>query len=266
MLKIINYLLILLFLGSYFVYRLLQLNIESPSNFITFLNVGNGDSILIGSKNKYLLIDGGTSSYSLNNLYKYTKYTYPQSYVITHPHLDHLSSLISMLNYSSTYYDIYISENFKGTDLLNRYFYNVPAKNFKTLNSGDTLYVGDLTITVLWPNSNCHNKDPNYCSLVLEVSYYGVPKALLMADTPIEVQHSILHQVDEYLILKVPHQGADSALNQSLAYKVRPKYAVFSVGKNSYGHPSSKVLNFYKNLGSQIKRTDYLGDITFTFE
>lgn len=262
--KIIKYCYILIFLGIYFLYKLSILSYSKDS--ITFLNVGNGDSILLKSNDKLLLIDGGTSSYSLNNLYKYTNYHMPSSFIISHPHLDHLSGLIPILNHRSTFYDIYVPKNLVTSKSLNRYFYNLSTNNFKTLLKGDIIYVGNFKLSVLWPEATCDNKDLNYCSLVLLIYHKNIPVLIDLSDVPKDVQNNLSHQVDGVDIIKVPHQGADNSLNQNFIKKNKPKYAVFSVGKNSYGHPHSQVLEYYKSIGTQIKRTDEAGDITFYFK
>ncbi len=47
--------------------------------------------------------------------------------------------------------------------------------------------------------------------------------------------------------------------------EISPKEAVISVGKNSYGHPTSEALDMLKSLNVKIRRTDLEGDIEYTF-
>jgi competence protein ComEC len=66
-------------------------------------------------------------------------------------------------------------------------------------------------------------------------------------------------------VLKVPHHGANSSLNEPWIGLVAPEIAVISVGsRNPYGHPTQKVLQVYQQQGSRIFRTDRDGAVTIT--
>lgn len=63
-------------------------------------------------------------------------------------------------------------------------------------------------------------------------------------------------------ILKVGHHGSDTSSSEKFLKAVAPEMAVISVGKdNSYGHPSSTILDRLSQIGSKIYRTDELGNI-----
>jgi len=42
---------------------------------------------------------------------------------------------------------------------------------------------------------------------------------------------------------------------------VKPKLAVISVGKNSFGHPTPEVLARLKAVGAKVLRTDEIGTV-----
>ncbi len=70
---------------------------------------------------------------------------------------------------------------------------------------------------------------------------------------------------DSATVLKVPHHGARSSLASEWIAQVRPRYAVFSAGRNnSYGHPVPDVIEAYSAVGSDIARTDRDGAIIVT--
>ncbi|MEK7300819.1 MAG: hypothetical protein AAB072_06945, partial [Nitrospirota bacterium] len=70
---------------------------------------------------------------------------------------------------------------------------------------------------------------------------------------------------DLVTVLKVPHHGARSSLDRHWIALVRPRYAVFSVGRhNSYGHPVPDVVEAYSAIGSEVVRTDRDGAIIVT--
>jgi len=65
-------------------------------------------------------------------------------------------------------------------------------------------------------------------------------------------------------VLKVGHHGAKTSTSKNFLDAVKPKYAVISVGKNSYGHPTSQVVNLLKNSKASILRTDQSSTIIIT--
>ena len=68
-------------------------------NTVVFLDVGQGDSILIQEGNIQVLVDGGPDSSILYELQKYIPiYDRKIEYVVlTHPHNDHLVGLLYVL-------------------------------------------------------------------------------------------------------------------------------------------------------------------------
>ena len=65
-------------------------------------------------------------------------------------------------------------------------------------------------------------------------------------------------------VLKVGFHGSRDSTSDDFLSRVAPKYAVISVGKNPYGHPSSATINKLKNADIEVYRTDLDGTITFT--
>lgn len=47
-------------------------------------------------------------------------------------------------------------------------------------------------------------------------------------------------------VLKVSTQGSKAATSKAFVNVVKPKYAIISVGKNGYGHPTSQTVNTLK--------------------
>ena len=63
-------------------------------------------------------------------------------------------------------------------------------------------------------------------------------------------------------VLKVPHHGARSSLDQDWLRRIHPQYAIISVGStNPYGHPAPAVLETYHNQGIRVYRTDRDGAV-----
>lgn len=265
--KLFKFLLIFISLYIYFVVKTV-FNPFINKDYIVFLNVGNGDSILLASGSDYIVLDGGTSSYSLNNLYKYTNFKFPQNYIISHFHSDHTSGFYNIFSNSTTFYDIYMPYTYFQNKEYKKLFKNLSPSSIKPLKLGDTIKLNNLLLTVLWPKQNCnYSKDQNYCSLVVLVTRVGSnDSVLLTADTTKQAQLSYLGSITSKVsLIKVPHHGGENALNIDLLSKLAPKYAIFTVGKNSFGHPHQIVTNYYTNLGTQLFKTNYSGDVIYFF-
>ncbi len=67
-------------------------------------------------------------------------------------------------------------------------------------------------------------------------------------------------------ILKVAHHGSDGSSDSIFIKYTQPKVSIISVGKNNYGHPSSRVINDLTAASSTIYRTDQDGNVMFHFE
>ena len=65
-------------------------------------------------------------------------------------------------------------------------------------------------------------------------------------------------------IIKVPHHGSKYSSSESLVKETDADFGVICVGENNpYGHPSNDVLARYAKQGTEILRTDLMGDIHF---
>ncbi len=114
-------------------------------------------------------------------------------------------------------------------------------------------------------------KNPNLRSVIVLIKHNN-SNLFLMGDAEETVQDFLFkdllanenHFVSSFNIIKVPHQGARDAINEQILHLLRPKLAIFSVGKNSYGHPHSETLKYYKDLGSNIFRTDERKGVSIT--
>jgi competence protein ComEC len=121
--------------------------------------------------------------------------------------------------------------------------------------AGDSLQVDSATIDVLGPLRRYDS--PNDQSIVLLVTF-GDTRVLLSGDVETIAQREL--QVPGVGILKVPHQGAatsdDGWLRDHAGH-----LAVISVGNNSFGHPSDRVIEILAESGAEVIRTDQEGDV-----
>ena len=114
---------------------------------------------------------------------------------------------------------------------------------------------GSASWKVLHINSERTN-DANDSSIVIELTY-NTTKYLFMGDASTDVEKSrTWNDID---VLKVAHHGSDSSTSQDFLKQIKPEYAIISVGRNDYGHPTDTVLKNLENI--ELYRTDKNGTI-----
>jgi len=243
-----------------------QLPLEQGKEMkVHFLDVGQGDSILIQSPNgKNLLVDGSTRSAGKDVIaYLRTHRVEKLDYVVaTHPDADHIGGLLSVLN-SISIKNFIDSGKVHTSQTYEKMLQLILDKNipFIVPEVGDTIPLDDeLDITVL--NVGEESDDNNEASIVLKI-VYGEVSFLLMGDADTYVEKNILERANvEATVLKAGHHGSDTSSSEQFIQAVKPDVTILSYGKdNSYGHPDAEVKSRLERLSSQIYGTAEVGNI-----
>lgn len=245
---------------------------------VTFLNVGQGDSILISTPDgKKILIDGGTyprewSSFDAGRVVV-VPYLRRQGInkldlvIATHPDLDHIGGLLAVLKRFPVAEFIdsgTISSTQTYEDLLRliekkKIKYRLAKKN-EIMN-----WAEGITAQVLSPISPAFINNGNENSIIIKLTY-GQCSFLLSGDIMKMAELLYLQEYGNHLqanILKSPHHGSNSSSTPEFLAAVSPEVVVISCGRNNpFGHPGEEVLKRYKQLGYNIYRTDENGHIT----
>ena len=235
---------------------------------VHFIDVGQGDSILIQAGDENMLIDAGTNeSGSVVTQYLTDLGISHLDWVIgTHPHEDHIGGLDDVI--LSTDVDrVMMPPKEHTTQTFEDVLDAVEAKNLTITvpETGDTYPLGDGRFTVLGPVAD-YGDDLNNWSIVLRLDY-GDTSFLFTGDVESTAESDILNSglsVDAD-VLKVGHHGSDTSTSQDFLDAVSPDFAVISAGKgNDYGHPHQATLN--KLLAAQVNlcRTDLQGTVIIT--
>lgn len=233
---------------------------------VHFIDVGQGDSILVKSGEEFMLIDGGKNS-AADTVVEYLKSQNVNKikYVIgTHPHEDHIGGLDDVIDTfdiekvimpnithnTKTFEDVLDSIMNKGLGI-------TQAK------SGDRYDLGDAEMTILAPNKEKY-KDLNDYSVVVRLKYgntsfmFTGDAEKISEDEMIEVYGSSLKSD----VLKLGHHGSTTSTTKRFLELVDPQVAVITVGKdNTYGHPHREILERVENEEIKIYRTDLDGTI-----
>ena len=231
---------------------------------VSYLDVGQADSILIENNGEVMLIDAGNNDDG-ELLVKYFKQKEIKEFkylVGTHPHEDHIGGLDDVINnfdIGTIYMPDVITTTKTFVDVLDA----IEAKNLSLSvpKIQEVFKVGEATIEVLYTGVDV--KDLNNASIVLRL-VFGKTSFLFTGDATEKSEEEILRsglnlKAD---VLKVGHHGSKYSTSNGFLNMVNPRYAVISVGTgNSYKHPESETINKLNDKNIEIHRTDLEGSI-----
>jgi competence protein ComEC len=235
---------------------------------VVFLDVEQGDAILISQGGNQILIDGGRSGkLLLSRLSRYVPFwdRTIETVIMTHPDADHIGGLPDLIwkyrvrEFVSTG-AVASSEVFKLLeDRLNAGA--EPPERVIAREGLNLSFPEGGVLRVLYPHGDLSGTtESNEGSVVTRFSY-GETDFLSAGDLPKE--ETFLPNVPETEILKLSHHGSKYSSSEKFLSLVRPKETVISIGKNSYGHPAPEVISRVTSSGALIRRTDMSGDITY---
>ncbi len=237
---------------------------------VHFIDVGQGDAILLEAPDAAVLIDAGTrGAGEIVVQYLVRRGIRRIDLVIaTHPHADHIGGLIQVLRnfqvdriidsgqpHTTKTFDDYLTEVERQVDEGHCVF-EVPEDQVVDLGSGAVL-------TVLGPDTAMGSLNDG--SVVCRVDF-GSTSFLFTGDAELAAEERLLRrQADVKVdVLKVGHHGSRTSTSSSFLTAVSPAHAVICVGDgNRYGHPHVEVLHRLQNAGVEIYRTDVHGTVIF---
>ena len=233
---------------------------------VTYINVGQGDSILIQVGDCDILIDAGVANMGS------TVSTYLKNHGVddielminTHPDADHCGGLTTVLN-NFVVEEVWISKDTsKTTAAYTNFTKAISAEGLtaKQPNAGTVYTYEYLTITVLY---SAKGSDANNSSIVVMLEY-GSFKFLFTGDIGEEVEKKLISSGADLScdVLKVGHHGSAGSSTASFLNATGAEYGVICVGSNSYGHPTSSALSRLSTAGISVYRTDQNGNIVFS--
>jgi competence protein ComEC len=251
-------------------YSFYFVNLQSSYLMVYFLDVGQGDAIVIKtSTQKIILVDGGgqnrQGSYNAgkNTIIPFLRrqgFGAIDVLVSTHPDQDHLGGLFPVVEtipvrfvllppvaYFDHKYDSFIK-------LIKKrgipYGEGMAGMNFK---------IDNLVCQIMNPPRE-PLKTTNDNSLALLIEDKG-NRFLLTGDCEKEALQALPIK-QKIQVVKVPHHGSKNCLDPKFYERTKLSLAIIPVGKNNFGHPSIEVQNYFKQNNIPVYRTDWDGCIT----
>lgn len=217
---------------------------------VVFIDCGQGDAVIVNSRNKYFLID-------CYNAYDYllkTNITKLEALFISHSDSDHLGDaleIVANLDVNIVYYSKYDKEIiniFKGYDV-----------RLEPLDFNDNVKIGNSLIHVISGLKEYEDINDNSLVFYLEIMNKTF---LFTGDISKEVELDLLPYLNDVDVLKVAHHGSDTSTSREFLTCVKPEIAIISVGyQNRYGFPKKITVNNLADY-SLIYLTYNYGNIT----
>lgn len=233
---------------------------------VHYIDIGQGDCVLIKQGKNAMLIDAGNNS----------KGTAVWSYLLsqdvgaldyavgTHPDADHIGGLDVVL-YKLDCDTVFMPSIEKDTKTYQELIDVIEERNQKYVvpKRGDIYTLGKARFEILTDTDKDYGENTNDYSIALRV-VFGDTSFLFTGDAEEEAEKDMLASgltlsSDVY---KAAHHGADTANTEKFLTMVNPEYCVISCGQdNTYGHPRAGFLNHLRAMGIKVYRTDEQGTI-----
>ena len=244
--------------------------------WITVLDVGQGEAVLVRTARHALLVDGGPRYASgedaggrvvapdlwrqgINRL---------DGLVVTHDDLDHSGGAGSLL---ASHHPAWLLSSLAGLPVeslgeTGRALMGASLPKIACA-AGQTWVWDGVRFTVLHPPAHHYGQagfkdNDRGCVLRVDAAGHGV---LLAADIERLGEMNLLERkaLLGAEVLVAPHHGSNTSSTPAFLAAVSPALVVVPVGyRNRYGHPHPDVLARYRALGARVLRTDRDGAIT----
>lgn len=230
-----------------------------------FVDVGQGDCVLVTYKGESVLVDAGPASSGEKTAEYVSMYSpHVDYFIITHPHEDHMGGAADVLE------SVSVDHLVMSTAVSGEEFYSEAVNEAKKqgceivcLTDGVVYDTGNITVTI-YDLFDFEYDDLNNASLFVKIEVGGT-SLLITGDAEVEEEAYAVSLLGDELdvdILKVGHHGSRTSTSEELLALVTPDEAVISCGlNNSYGHPTSEVLERLISFGTVIYRTDKEGTV-----
>lgn len=252
---------------------------QSQRNFsVTFFDIGQGDAALIqfadGTK---ILVDCGPDKKILAKLGETLSfYDNTIDYlIVSHPDLDHYGGCLDVLKKYKVK-NIITNGMSKADDSYWEIWneYSRSHSNIMEVAAPRVLVIAGNTLDFLSPGSlkaGQGSKEGNNDSIVFKLSTPG-STFLFTGDMETPMEQCLVTKYCRISsaagcpklkadILKAGHHGSDSSTGLEFLEAVQPEQTIISVGQNTFGHPSLRVLKRLARARTGILRTDERGDI-----
>ena len=233
---------------------------------IKFIDVGQGEAILIALPEKTMLIDAGPtgSAPKIAQVLQELGRNKIDYLVATHPDEDHIGGMADVIS-NTQIGTIYAPNKTNNTATYRKFLTAIQNNNLQiTLAEAGTIIdqIDSYKLEILWPKKDANFPETNDYSIIIKLTV-GNKTFLFTGDAP---TNAILNSNPGHIdVLKLSHHGSRTGTTEVLIHKLSPTYAVLSYAvDNPYGHPMQSVLNALRKHSVEVWGTGANGTITIT--
>ena len=233
---------------------------------IKFIDVGQGEAILIALSEKTMLIDAGPtgSAPKIAQVLQELGRDKIDYLVATHPDEDHIGGMADVIS-NTQIGTIYAPNKTNNTATYRKFLAAIQNNNLQiTLAEAGTIIdqTDSYKLEILWPKKDANFPETNDYSIIIKLTV-GNKTFLFTGDAP---TNAILNSNPGHIdVLKLSHHGSRTGTTEVLIHKLSPTYAVLSYAvDNPYGHPMQSVLNALHKHSVEVWGTGANGTITIT--
>ncbi len=242
--------------------------LNSGDDFVRFIDVGQGDCVLIYSNGHAAMIDFGDNvddGYGLlGDLRKYGIREL-DCMIVTHYDSDHIGGADTVLSELKVKNLILPERRDDESTALSELDRAVIRRSPATYPAtvGTVINIGEFELTIVAYYSD--EESSNSRSIVV-MAKIGDKKFLFTGDADKKVEERMMEDglLLDCDVFKAAHHGSRYSNTLEFLNYITPDYTVISCGRNnSYGHPNGEVLENLREVDSEVYRTDINGDVTF---
>ncbi len=242
---------------------------ETGELWLTVLDVGQGLAVVARTKHHTLLFDTGprfgetdSGARIIVPFLRGEGVRQLDALIVSHADMDHSGGALSVM--AAMPVKTLLSP------LDNQHPIQQAAMHRIQCRAGQSWQWDDVDFELLHPvagyESTQNKTNANSCVLRI-TSVHG--SMLLPSDIGGKDEFALLSRVGDKLpatVLIAPHHGSNTSSTTTFIQKVNPALTIFTVGyHNRYDHPREAVVARYRNLGSQLLRSDVDGAILLCF-
>jgi competence protein ComEC len=243
----------------------------SGSLSVSFIDVGQGDGVLVQAGGEEYLIDAGRAEEGPNvvDFLRGRGVEDLEGIVVSNPDADHIGGFSDVLD-AFEVETVYASGDPKGTLTYDTLLRSVREEgaDVRTVRAGARMDWGGVRVDVIAPAPGPLASETNDNSVAILLTY-GTARVLLAGDAEEGEEEYMANgpYAGPLTILKVSHHGSNTSTTPLFLSRFPPKVAVIQCGEdNPYGHPTPDTLARLGSAGVKVFRNDEDGDVIVTIK
>jgi competence protein ComEC len=243
----------------------------SGSLSVSFIDVGQGDGVLVQAGGEDYLIDAGRAEEGPNvvDFLRARGVEELDGIVVSNPDSDHIGGFLDVF-YAFEVRVVYVSGDPKGTLTYNSFLRGVreEGSEVEEVRTGYRMDWGGVRADVIAPPPGELFSETNDNSVAILLTY-GTARVLLAGDAEAREEEYMASgpYSGPLTVLKVTHHGSNTSSTPLFLSRFPPRVAVIQCGvDNPYGHPTPETLDRLQRTGAKVFRNDEHGDVIVTIK